>query len=79
MATAALFSADPAMTLLGTSRVASAGRSYATPAGRDSTAPNVSRLSLLPLSRLSGRTEQGAPPKTLLRRLKERQRRDWIG
>lgn len=49
MAMAALFSADPAMMLLGTSRVVSVGRSYATLAGRDSTALNVSGLSIQPI------------------------------
>lgn len=58
MAMAALFSADPAMMLLGTSHVVSVGRSYATLAGRDITALNVSGLSIQPLSYHSGRIEQ---------------------
>lgn len=58
MAMAALFSADPAMMLLGTSRVVSVGRSYVTLAGRDSTALNVSGLSIQPISYHSGGIEQ---------------------
>lgn len=58
MAMAVLFSADPAMMLLGTSHVASVGRSYATLAGRDGTALNVSGLSIQPISYHSGRIEQ---------------------
>lgn len=42
MEKAALSSVGPGMMLLDTSRVASEGRSYATPAGRGSTVLNVS-------------------------------------
>lgn len=58
MATAALCSVDPATTLLDTLRVANVGRSYATLAGRDSTALNVSGLSTQPISYHSGIVEQ---------------------
>ncbi len=58
MVTAARSSAGPGMMLLGTSPVASVGRSYATLAGRDSTALNVSGFAYKPDTHHSGYMEQ---------------------